>query len=278
MTVSIPDRNQRQAIRGIDAQDRGFLFGDGVFDTVAMAGAHGHRLGAHIDRLVTAAVTIGIEIGEGALHAAIDEARRGLAGPTTILRTTVTRGVALRGLWPSGASEPTIAVSTQAWPLDLIGQPATLAIATAPRNERSPLSRLKSLNYLDAILAAREAAATGADDALLLNTAGRVACTTIANLFILRAERLVTPPLGEGCLPGIMRATLLDEAAGLGLFVEEAALAPGDLFSADAVFLTNSVRLLRPVTAIAGAAVRQSPVTAAILARLRSIALSSDQA
>lgn len=239
----------------VSIEDRGFTLGDGVFDTaLALEGAVFARA-RHVARLVAAARQIGIAVDASAIEAAMDAA---LTHAPTILRTTVTRGTAARGLWPTSAGAPTVVVTSAPWSPSLLGQPARLITATGRRNEFSPTANLKTLGYLDHILAAREAAAGGVDDVLILNTRGRVACSTIANVFALIAGRLVTPSLAEGCLPGILRALVIEAAPRLGLVVEQRPLAPSALVGADAVFLTNSVRFLRPVTALDGASLGES--------------------
>ncbi|MDQ0471440.1 aminotransferase class IV [Labrys wisconsinensis] len=255
----------------IGAMDRGLQLGDGVFDTLVARGGMPMAPERHRQRLLRAAEAIGLAVDRDGLEAAMAGVLAELAGRDAIIRTTLTRGQGARGLWPAEPPRPTILVTAQPWSPALAGQPARLVVASAPRNEHSPLSRLKSLAYLDNILAAREAAEAGADDALILNTAGRVAGTTIANLFALKGMRLLTPPTGEGCLDGIMRGLLLDGAGALGLAVEEAPLRPEDLFGADAVFATNSVRFLRPVIAIGERVLAQSPLARQILDHLLSI-------
>lgn len=246
----------------IASEDRGFTLGDGVFDTaLALDGAVFAR-SRHVARLVAAAQAIGIAVEAGAVEAALDGA---LTAAPAILRTTLTRGTAARGLWPASAGVPTLLVSSAPWSPSLLGQPARLVTATGRRNEFSPTANLKALGYLDHILAAREAAAAGVDDALILNTQGRVACTTIANLFALIAGRLITPSLTEGCLPGIMRALVIEAAPALGLSVEERPLAPQALAGADAVFLTNSVRFLRPVRSLDGVLLADGSAVASML-------------
>jgi branched-chain amino acid aminotransferase len=235
----------------ISVEDRGFTLGDGVFDTALALNGVMFARQAHLERLCAAAGTIGIKVERAAIEAAVDTA---LTSEPIIVRTTVTRGSAARGLWPAQASEPTVIVTRAPWNPSLLGQPLRLVTATAPRNERSPTSNLKVLGYLDHILAAREAAEHGADDALILNTGGRIACTTIANIFALKDGRLATPPLREGCLPGIIRALVMGLAPALGLELDEAPLRPSDLREADAVFATNSVRFIRRVTTLGGIA------------------------
>lgn len=235
----------------VSVEDRGFTLGDGVFDTALALNGVIFARGRHVERLLAAADAIGIGVGRERIEAAIDDA---LPSAPSIVRTTVTRGTAARGLWPAQAGEATIVVTTAPWSPALLGQPARLVTASVPRNERSPIAALKTLNYLDNILAAREASERGADDALILNTGGRVACATIANLFALKDGRLVTPPLREGCLPGIIRALVLETAPEFGLYPDEAPVRPAELREADAVFTTNSVRLLRRVTTLDGIA------------------------
>ncbi|QIB35380.1 aminotransferase class IV [Ancylobacter pratisalsi] len=254
----------------ISTQDRGFTLGDGLFDTALALGGQMLARQRHVARLLDAAHAIGIALDPARLDAALDAA---LTPEPAILRTTVTRGPAGRGLWPAQAGEPTLLVTTAPWTASLMGQPARLITATGRRNAFSPSANLKTLGYLDHILAAREAAMAGADDALILNTDGRVACSTIANVFVLIAGRLITPCLSEGCLPGIMRALVIEVAPALGLAIEERPVVPEALFGADMVLLTNSVRFLRPVTALDGTELARDEdvfdrVQAALLSRL----------
>ncbi|HTN97899.1 MAG TPA: aminotransferase class IV, partial [Nordella sp.] len=156
----------------------------------------------------------------------------------------------MRGLAADGA-QPSLLVTVNPWVKGMLFSPAKLVTATIRRNETSPASRLKTLSYIDNILAAREAAAAQSDDALFLNTQGNVAATTIANIFMLRGGRLITPPESAGILPGIARRKLL-AAAG----ADESEIAPAELFDAEAVFLTNSLRLVRPVHVLDGRGLR----------------------
>ncbi len=239
------------------SNDRGFLLGDGVFDTlVALNGVpfEGER---HLARLVGQAAQIDIAIDASEIRTDWQKFIPG--NDPCILRTTVTRGTAERGLWPAKRSTPTRTVSATSWSPALMQGSVSLITSSIRRNEQAPSARLKSLSYLDNILAAREARERGADDALLLNTRGAVACTTIANIFALTATRLVTPPLGDGVLAGIMRALVLELAGDIGLTAEERSLSPSDLAAADLLFVTNSVRFLRPVSALDATTWRKTP-------------------
>jgi branched-chain amino acid aminotransferase len=255
----------------VSVLDRGLLLGDGVFDTLVAARGATPAVERHVARLVAAGDSIGIGIDPALVGSTIASVAEAVAGRPAIIRSTLTRGSAARGLWPTGPTRPNLFVTAQAWDTALVGQTATLAIARVPRNQHSPLARIKSLAYLDNILAAREAAAAGADDALILNLDGHVACSTIANAFILRGTRLTTPPLSDGCLDGIMRGIVLAEAEKLGLAIEEASFAPADIVQADGAFLTNSVRLLRPVTRLEGAAIPVPSLLGDLLVRLKTL-------
>ena len=235
------------------SNDRGFLLGDGVFDTlVAFNGipVEGDR---HLARLVDQSKQIGITVGAPDIRSDWLEAFE--MGPENfcILRTAVTRGNPKeRGLVLDTDPLPTRVVSATPWSPSLIQGSVSLVTSRVRRNEQSPTSRLKSLSYLDNILAAREAKERGADDALLLNTQGNVACTTIANVFALKGTHLATPSLEDGVLAGTMRALAIERAVELGLVVEERSLMPADLATADLLFVTNSVRFLRPVSSLDG--------------------------
>lgn len=229
--------------------DRGILLGDGVFETIAVINGAALWLEEHLARLVKAAAELGIAADPASLHAAIAALRGGMG--FQVLRLTLTRGPAARGLAGSGG-EPSLIAILDPVAREFLMQPVRLATSTIRRNEFAPSSRLKTLSYVDAIAAAREAAARGADDALMLNTSGKAASSTIANLFLLKGGELITPDLSQGILPGIMRRTVLDLAPGLGLAPTERAIAPQELTTADAVFLTNSLRFIRPVTDLDG--------------------------
>ena len=230
----------------IDPLDRGFTLGDGVFDTLTAFNRTPFAGAEHLARLVGQAASIGISIDADTIRKGWD-AMLARGGESVILRTTVTRGVSGRGLWPATQPTPTIAVSAAPWDRAVLGKEVRLVTSTIVRNPASPSSRLKTLGYLDHVLAAREAAERDGDDALFQNTAGHLACTTIANFFAIAGDQLLTPPVEDGVMPGIVRAMLLRLAPSAGLEARERSLTTQELAGADAVFLTNSVRLLSPV-------------------------------
>jgi branched-chain amino acid aminotransferase len=239
----------------LDPRDRGFLLGDGLFETMRAERGRVPFLDRHLDRLEAGAAALGIPLPQprdtnAAACLEVLEANR-LTDGNAALRITLSRGPGPRGLAPPAEPTPTLLIT--AVPLtDATPPPARAVISAIRRNERSPLSRIKSLNYLDAVLALREARERGADEALLRNTAGRLACASAANLFLVQDGTLLTPDLGEGVLPGITRAILLEVAGGLGIAAEQARLPPSALEHAEEVFLTNSLIGLRPIVAVDG--------------------------
>ena len=137
------------------------------------------------------------------------------------------------------------------------------------RNETSPAARLKTLSYLDNVLARAQARAAGADEALLLNTRGELACAAVANLFWIAGGRLYTPALECGVLEGIMRRQVLAAARALGIETVETAAPRAALDDAEALFLTNSLAGVRPVAELDGRAFGDHRLVEAISSRCR---------
>jgi len=231
----------------IDAADRGFTLGDGLFETIRAVGGRACHLDRHLARLHHGArlLQIPVPYGDAAIGDAITALlhQEGLNDAT--VRVTLSRGPAPRGLLPPSDPRPTLLITAS--PPAPAASPARAIIARSTcRNERSPLCGVKSLNYLDNIIARQEAAARGGDEAILLNTQGRVADTSIANLILELDGKLVTPPLSDGALPGIMRGLLIDRAG-----VAECSIAPEDLYRANSACLSSSLAL-RPLASVDG--------------------------
>jgi branched-chain amino acid aminotransferase len=256
-----------------DLSDRGFTLGDGLFETMPVFAGTVFRLADHLDRLESGLAVLGFSVPRARLEA--DVATMAAEAPHAggVLRLTVTRGAGARGLAPPPEPKPTVVVSLAPYNPALVFEPAVLATSTVRRNDRSPLSRLKALPYLDNVLALREALGQGARDALILNTADRVACTSVANLFRVKDGELETPPLSDGVLPGITRALVLAAAPALGLRPVERSLSVADLHAADELLLANSIRLVQPVASLDGAPVGQGDTAAKILDHLRGAIL-----
>jgi branched-chain amino acid aminotransferase len=255
--------------RHLSAFDRGFLLGDGVFETLRARGGHPTELAEHITRLRGSA--FGLDIGlpddiELQVTAGIAAllAADGLDGPDgdASLRITVSRG-AFRGrglLPPDEVVHPTIAI--QAWPV--VPTPAGhldgglhLIVSAVRRDPANPLSMLKTVSRADYVYARLEARRAGADDALFLTVDGHLSEGTTSNIFLVRraeddALELATPSLDCAILPGTTRSWLLAWGERVGLRRVEARLEPADLSSANEAFLSSSVAGVLPVTRFAG--------------------------
>ena len=242
----------------ISALDRGFALGDGVFDTMRVVGGTVFRLEDHIDRLERAARAIGIPmpIEHQELIDGVSVLLEANGLTNALVRITFSRGVPLeRGVMPTASPTPSLVISATpfgGYPADRYKRGYRAVISRIRRNEWSPLSRIKSCNYLDSVLARLEASAAGAEEAFLLNNAGEVACATSSNIFIVQDETLVTPPIESGVLEGITRRTVLELAAQLGLPHLQRPVRPEEMDLAREIFVTNTAVGLMPVVAIDG--------------------------
>lgn len=251
-----------------DMSDRGLTLADGLFETMPVFGGTVWRLADHLDRLVAGLAVLGFQVPRARLEAdvAIMAARAPAEGG--VLRLTVTRGSGARGLAPPASASPTVIIVCSPFNEALLFEGTSLGSVSIRRNETSPASRLKSLAYLDNVLALAEAQRGGARDALILNTAGSVACTSVANVFRVTGSRIETPPASDGVLCGITRARVLALARELGLEPAERSLTPVDLISANEVFLTNSLRLVQPVESVDSHPVQSGDVARQVFERL----------
>lgn len=231
-----------------DLSDRGLLLGDGVFDTSLVIDGQIVQRELHLARLLCDAKSIELDVEPDRLARFISGAVPSSANGT--LRITITRGPAPRGLEINASVRPTLLSKIS--PLSPIIQhaPTTLMTSAIRRNSTSPASRHKTLAYIDNIMARRGAIESGFDDALFLNEAGKVCCATSGNLFFAIGNKLVTPPVLDGVLPGTVRAWLFGNVAQIGMEIVEASLTLDSAKAADFIVMTNSLRLFCPVTKI----------------------------
>ncbi len=240
-----------EASARFDLADRGLLLGDGLFETLPAFNGLPFLLDAHLDRMIRAADRLGLSLERARLSAAICELAEVDPAPC-VIRLTVTRGSGPRGLMPPKTLNPLVFSTRAPWNPNLVFGSMTVATSSIRRNPTSPASSMKTLAYLDNVMGLQEAQMKGADDALFLSPDGCVACTSMANLFIIKGNSLATPPLSGSVLPGIMRQWMIDQAQDLGIEVSEKDLYPDDLLHADGVFSTNSVRFLTRISALDG--------------------------
>jgi branched-chain amino acid aminotransferase/4-amino-4-deoxychorismate lyase len=240
-------------VTGVPFDDRGFTLGDGLFETVLADAGRLVFWREHLGRLARGCASLGLPAPDaGACEAAAREALEaaGLAGTRAAVRLAWTAGSGGRGLDRPQPPAPRLVVTAAAAPRP--SGSASLATASVRRNEGSPASRLKTLSYLDNVLARREARAAGADEALLLNNRGEVACAGAANLFWLGGGVLATPALDCGVLEGVVRAALIERARAAGVEVREVHAPRAELDQAEAIFVTNSLIGVRPVGRLDG--------------------------
>lgn len=251
----------------IPFDDRGLLLGDGLFETLLAIDGEPVRLAAHLDRMAAGCEVLGLPpLDRRRAEALVREAAADGAVARAAVRLTLTAGSGGRGLDRPSDSAPRLFAT--AAPSVRPEAPARLATVTIRRNESSPASRLKTLSYLDNVLARVEARDRGADEALMLNGQGEVACGAAANIFWIAQGRLFTPALDCGVLAGLARAAVIAAAGRLGVVVAEVRARPAELADVEGLFLTNSLIDVRPVTEWDGAPVAASPLTERLAADL----------
>ena len=232
--------------------DRGLLLGDGLFETLPCFNGIPFLAEPHLKRLMSSGDLIGLPIDQAGFNQAIlDLARADPSTPGTI-RVTITRGPGHRGLAIPSTAKPVLFATRTPWDPSLAFGTGTLVTTSIRRNMTSPLASIKSLNYLDNIIAHHDAKMRGADDAMFLNTEGGVACTTMANVFMMKKNRFMTAAPSEGILKGVMRGLVMSMTRETGSRPIETRLAPIELFHGDCVFTTNSVRLVTRITELDG--------------------------
>lgn len=235
--------------------DRGLLLGDGVFETMRAYGGRPHALAAHLDRLARSCAATRLPMPQD-LEKRVHETLLANGLREASLRITITRGPGGRGSSPMGAGPATVLVTAS--PIEHRPEVYERGLRlVAAKRRRVPVDALdpaiKSIGYLVHVLARAEAEEAGADDALFVGADGGVVEATQANVFAVSGDRLVTPPLASGCLPGVTRAEVLGLAPRVGLVGEERRLSLRDLADADEVLLTASVLEVAPVVSIDGA-------------------------
>ena len=255
--------------------DRGFLYGDSVYETLRTAGGHALEMTRHLDRLRRSAAGIGLEIpfADAALRAAIAETHAATGNADSYVRVMVTRGAGPLQLDPRVSASPLLVILVQELKLPtptLYETGLSVRIVDVHKiSARSLDPSLKTGNYLNSIQALRQAAASAAEDAIMCNAAGHVAEGATSNVFMVKEGRVITPSLATGLLEGITRALVIRLAGDLGVACSEGVVWPHELRAADELFLTSSVRGLMPVTTLDGEPLGQGPgpLTRRLMAR-----------
>lgn len=229
-------------IDAVPLDDRGLLLGDGLFETLLFVRGELVLAETHARRMADGAAALGLPAPPTAAFVACALAAvrvAGLGEARAAVRVTLTAGSGGRGLDRPTAPQPRLFATAAASLAPT--SPAMLMIAATRRNQASPASRLKTLAYLDNVLARREALAAGADEAVMLNTRDEVACAAAANLFWLKQGALFTPAAETGRLDGVMARQVIAAATAAGIEVRQVREGAEALSAANAVFLTNSL-------------------------------------
>jgi branched-chain amino acid aminotransferase len=264
--------------------DHGLLYGDGVFEGIRFYNGRVFRMEEHMERLWDSARSICLEIpiSRRELDEALLETIRQNNLRDGYVRLIVTRGVGNLGLNPIQCKRPSIIIiaSTIAlYPEDVYRK--GLTVVTVPTRRMGPATlnpAIKSLNYLNNVLARIEANLASADEALMLNDAGNVAECTADNVFIVKRGRIMTPPITAGALRGITRSVVFDIAAELGIKISEPDLTRHDVYIADEAFLTGTAAEVIPMVKVDGRTIgngKPGAITTRTIARFRELTRES---
>ena len=240
----------------ISVFDRGFLYGDGVFETLRAYHGKIFKAREHLSRLFRSAQAIALSISSSPdeILKILFQTLEANQLKDAYLRITVSRGPGEIGLEPGDSSSPTIVVTAKEFfghPEKLYGEGVAIALVKTRKVPTCSLDpRIKSLNYLTPILAKLEAKALGAYEGILLNQEGYLCEGTVSNLFLVRKGQLLTPAPSCGILEGITRQTVLEQAEKAGIIVKEGKYRLDEILRADECFLTNTTLELMPVVRI----------------------------
>lgn len=238
----------------ISVYDHGLLYGDGVFEGIRIYAGKAFKLKEHVHRLFESARHIKLEIplSPDQMCKAINDTIAANKKQDGYIRPLVTRGAGSLGLDPRKTDDPQVIIivdDISLYPPELYENGMEIATVATIRNHPNALNpRIKSLNYLNNILAKIEGTMAGCLEALMLNHKGEIAECSADNVFLVKGEVLRTPPLDAGILEGITRNTVIDLAEALGIGVVEMALTRHDVFTADECFLTGTGAEIIPVT------------------------------
>ena len=264
----------------ISVFDHGLLYGDGIFEGIRVYNGRVFKLKEHIERLFWSAkaILLTIPLSAEKICEATLAACRENGVRDGYIRLLVTRGVGSLGLNPNSCKNPSIIIiagSIQLYPPEFYEKGMEIVTVPTTRNLHSALNpAIKSLNYLNNILAKIEANNSGCEEAVMLNSEGYVAECTGDNIFIIHGKQLMTPPLAAGALHGITRGVAMDLARETGLTVSEPNLTRYDLFNADECFLTGTGAELIPVVKIDGRVIGSGtpgPITKSLVQKYKSL-------
>jgi branched-chain amino acid aminotransferase len=242
----------------ISVYDHGLLYGDGVFEGIRVYGGRIFRVKEHLRRLYDSAkaIRLTIPLTPDQFTGALEQTVKANNFQDCYIRTLVTRGVGYLGLNPAKCEKPAVIIiadTIEMYPREVYEKGMAIITASVIRNHPNAMSpRIKSLNYLNNILAKIEAVDAGVPEAIMLNHEGNVAECTADNIFIVKDGVVLTPGTADGILEGVTRDTILLLGRKLGIPCQEKVLQRHDLYVADECFITGTGAEVVPVTMIDG--------------------------
>ncbi len=278
--IYIDGKFYAEADAKVSVFDHGLLYGDGVFEGIRFYNGRVFRLEEHLERLWDSARSICLEIPISVkeMTDALLETIRQNEMREGYIRLIVTRGVGNLGLNPTQCKRPSIIIIAAAialYPKEMYENGLSVVTCATRRVNPAALNpAVKSLNYLNNVMARIEANLAGADEALMLNDQGNVAECTADNLFIIKHGQIFTPPISAGALRGITRAVAFEIAVEMGVRITETEITRHDVFTADECFLTGTAAEVIPVIRADGRPIgegKPGPISTRMIARFREI-------
>jgi len=266
--------------------DHGLLYGDGIFEGIRAYNGRVFKLREHIDRLYASAkaILLDIPLSHAQMMKAVVETCRQNKIRDGYIRLVVTRGIGTLGLNPNRCKKPSVIIiadKIQLYPPALYERGMHIVTVPTTRNHNNAVNpAIKSLNYLNNVLAKIEANIAGVEEAIMLNAAGYVAECTGDNIFIAKDGQMFTPPLSSGALYGITRGTVMDLARDAGIAVSEPNLTRYDLWIADECFLTGTGAEIIPVTNIDARVIgsgKPGPITRSLVKKYHALTQASGE-
>ena len=275
MNVYLNDKVVPSSEAKISVFDHGFLYGDGIYETMRAYDSLVFMVDEHIRRLFRSASLISLDIGKSADEAklAIFETLQASKLKDAYIRLTVSRGAGPIGLDPALCKSPTFVIMAHEfrdYPKAYYEEGLRLIISSVRRNLKEALNpQIKSLNFLNNILAKIEAIRADVEESIMLNAEGHLAEGTISNIFFVKDDTLCTPSVECGILDGITRDIVLDLAAKNNIAVSEGMFRPEDLFAASEVFITNTTMEVMPVRSVDGIHFKAGDIARLLLKKYR---------
>ena len=286
MKVFIDGKYCEEQDAKVSVFDHGLLYGDGVFEGIRAYNGRVFKLREHIDRLFYSAKAILLDLPmthADLMQATVETCRQNNLRDGYI-RLVVTRGVGTLGLNPNKCKRGSVIIiadKIQVYPPEMYENGMAIVTVATTRNLHSALNpAIKSLNYLNNILAKIEANNAGVEEAIMLNSEGFVAECTADNIFLVKGRQLLTPPLSAGALYGITRGTVMDLARADGMQVSEPNVTRYDVFNADECFLTGTGAEVIPVIKVDGRVIgtgQPGPATRSLREKYRALVNSTGE-